>query len=118
MTTGFDCQNSLGKEHRMATPVYVLVLGKGYTEAWYQLSKDAQANLWAKVVDIDTRVGAMYKIVCNSRWADEATSTWMVIEYPSMETYQQAVAELEAIECWRYYSVKTILGTKMDVPGH
>lgn len=24
----------------MSTPVYLLVIGKGYTEAWYQLSEE------------------------------------------------------------------------------
>ncbi len=29
----------------MSTPIYLLVLGKGYTEAWYQLSKVEQDRL-------------------------------------------------------------------------
>ena len=97
----------------MATPVYLLVLGKGYTEAWYQLSKAEQASLWAKVEEIDNRAGAKFHISCNSRWADEEIMIWGVIEYPSMEAYQQKVEELEALEWWRYFSAKTILGTKM-----
>ena len=40
---------------------------------------------------------------------------WGVGEYPSMEAYQQKVAELEALEWWRYFSGKTILGTKMEL---
>jgi hypothetical protein len=39
---------------------------------------------------------------------------WGVIEYPSMEAYQQKVKELEDMNWWRYASVKTILGTKME----
>jgi hypothetical protein len=30
-----------------------------------------------------------------------------------MEAYQKKVAELEALNWWRYGSAKTILGTKM-----
>ena len=41
----------------MATPVYLLVLAKGYTEAWYQLSKEERDSLWAMVVEIDKRAG-------------------------------------------------------------
>ena len=33
----------------MSTPVFMLVLGKGFTEAWYQLSKQEQDDLWARV---------------------------------------------------------------------
>ena len=32
----------------MSTPIYLLVLGKGYTEAWYQLSKEEQDDLWRR----------------------------------------------------------------------
>ena len=99
----------------MSTPVYLLVLAKGFTEAWYQLSKAEQDHLWAKVQEVDSRVGATYRLFCNSRWANEETPNWGVIEYPSMEAYQKKVVELEALEWWRYFSAKTILGTEMDV---
>jgi hypothetical protein len=98
----------------MSTPVYVLVLGKGFTEAWYQLSKAEQGGLWSKMLEADHRAGAIWRIDCTSRWADEGTLGWVVIEYPSIDAYQQAVNELEALEWWRYYSGKTILGTKRE----
>ncbi len=99
----------------MSTPVYLLVLGTGYTEAWYQLSKAERDSLWAKVVEVDKRAGLTQHISCNSRWANEEVMLWAVGEYPSMEAYQQKVAELEAMEWWRYFSGKTILGTKMEM---
>jgi hypothetical protein len=40
---------------------------QGFTEAWYQLSKDEQDALWAKAEEIDRRAGAVWKIACNSR---------------------------------------------------
>jgi hypothetical protein len=55
----------------MSTPIYLLVLGKGVTEAWYQLSKEEQDALWAKVQAIDERAGGKWVILCNSRWANE-----------------------------------------------
>ncbi len=99
----------------MPKPVYLLVLGKGVTEAWYQLSKEEQESLWAKVQEADRRAGAKWVILCNSRWADEAIYDWGVLEYPDMEAYQQKVTELEALQWWRYFSAKTILGTKMEI---
>ena len=98
----------------MAKPVYLLILGKGYTEAWYQLSKEEQDSLWSKVEEIDKRAGAKWSILCNSRWADEEICNWCVLEYPDMEAYQQKVEELEKLNWWRYWSAKTILGTKME----
>ena len=98
----------------MSKPVYLLVLGKGVTEAWYQLSKSEQEALWAKVQAIDERAGAKWQINCDARWADESSFGWAVIEYPSMEAYQQKVKELEELNWWRYFSAKTILGTKRE----
>ena len=98
----------------MSKPVYLLVLAKGYTEAWYQLSKEEQESLWAKVDEVDKRAGATRQAFYNSRWADEGIAGWGVIEYPSMEAYQKKVEELEKLDWWRYFSAKTILGTKME----
>ncbi len=97
----------------MAKPVYLLVLAQGWTEAWHQLSKAEQDALWAKVEDVDRRAGAQWILFCNSRWADESIFDWGVIEYPDMDAYQQKVEELEKLNWWRYFSAKTILGTKM-----
>ena len=35
-------------EAEVSKPIYLLVLAKGYTEAWYQLSKEEQDELWRK----------------------------------------------------------------------
>ena len=98
----------------MPKPVYLLVIGKGFTEAWYQLSKEEQDTLWSKVDAVDKGAGGKWVIICNSRWADEEIYDWGVLEYPDMEAYQKKVAELEKLDWWRYFSAKTILGTKME----
>ena len=98
----------------MAKPIYVLVLGKGVTEAWHQLSKEEQDSLWSKVQEVDKRAGGKWLILCNSRWADEELFDWGVLEYPDMDAYQQKVTELEELNWWRYFSARTILGTKME----
>jgi hypothetical protein len=98
----------------MPKPIYLLVLGKGFTEAWYGLSKEEQNSLWAKVQAVDERAGAVWQLICDARWADEEIFDWGVIEYPDFEKYQQKVAELEELQWWRYFSAKTILGTKME----
>ena len=96
----------------MSEPIYLLVIAKGSTEAWYQLSKEEQDSLWSKVEEVDKRAGGQWVIVCNSRWADEEIYDWGVLVYPDMDAYQQKVKELEELEWWRYFSAKIILGTK------
>jgi hypothetical protein len=97
----------------MSGPIYLLVLGKGFKEAWYHLSKEEQDQLWAKVEEIDKRAGAEWQIACDSRWADEEIYDWVVITYPDFESYHRKVAALEELDWWRYWECKTILGTKM-----
>lgn len=100
----------------MSKPIFLLVLGNGFTEAWHQLSKAEQDDLWAQVQEIDRKAGAIWRIACDARWADESVYDWAVIEYPDFDTYRQKVAELEEIGWYRYWSCKTILGTEMDNP--
>ena len=100
----------------MATPIYLLVLGKGHTEAWFQFSKEEKDALWEKVMAADKRAGAKWLILCKARWADEELLDWGVLEYPSMEAYLQKVDELEELGWWRYFSAKTILGTAWQLP--
>jgi hypothetical protein len=38
-----------------------------------------------------------------------------VIEYPDFDSYRHEVAELEELDWYRYWSGKTVLGTKMDI---
>ena len=49
----------------MSKPIYILVVAKGYTEAWYQLSKEEQDDLWSKVQEVDRRAGAKWLIGCD-----------------------------------------------------
>lgn len=98
----------------MSKPVYLLVLAQGYTEAYYQLSKEEQDDLWSKVEEVDKRAGVQWLISCDSRWVDESVAGWAVLEYPDMDTYQIKVKELEKLNWWRYFSAKTVLGTKRE----
>jgi hypothetical protein len=97
----------------MSKPVYLSFCIQGFTEAWYQLSKEEQDKVWAKNAEINERAGAKWIIACDSRWANEGTFAWGVLEYPDMDTCQKAYEENEKLGWWRYFSVKSILGTKM-----
>lgn len=60
MTTAVVAESNfpIRQESTMSKPVYMLVVGKDHTEAWYQLSKEEQDNLWSKVEEVDKRAGA------------------------------------------------------------
>ncbi len=99
----------------MSKPVYMLVMGQGHTEAWYHLTKEEQEDLWSKVEEVDKQAGGKWVILCYSRWADESLFDWGVLEYPDIEAYQKKAEELEKLNWWRYFSAKTILGTKVEI---
>lgn len=99
----------------MSQPVFLLIIAKGYTEAWHQLSAEEQKNLWSKVMEIHQRNGAKWHFVCDSRWADEEIFHCAVVEYPSLESIQKKVKELETLDWWRYFSARSILGTKIEM---
>lgn len=98
----------------MATPIYLLVIGKGFNEAGMRLTQEERDALWARAEEIDKRAGAKWIIMCDSRWADESTDGWGVLEYPSMDAYLAKVRELEKAGWWRYFDAKSILGTKLE----
>jgi len=99
----------------MSTPIFLLVLGEGFTEAWYQLSKQEQDDLWAQVQDVDRRAGAAGIFSAIRVGRTKAYSIGPVIEYPDFDSYRHKVAELEKLDWYRYWFGKTVLGTRMDI---
>ena len=98
----------------MSKPVFVFFCIEKFTEAWYQLSKEEQDNLFVKLGELNKKYGVKGLIYCDSRWGNEATSSWGVEEYADLDSYQKKVEEQEKLELWRYLSSKTIFGTKME----
>lgn len=96
----------------MSKPVYLLVIQQGMSEAWHQLSEEEQKSLWGKVQEVDRRAGANYLGGYSARWSSEEVEGFGIIEYPDIDKYQKKVEELEALNWWRYFRGKTILGTK------
>ncbi len=98
----------------MSKPVYLLFQVHGFTEAWYQLSKEEQNNLWSKSEEIDKSIGAKRSSRAILVGQMRAALFWGVEEYPDMDAYQKNIEELEKLEWWRYISAKSILGTKWE----
>jgi hypothetical protein len=83
--------------------------------AWlFRCKEGARPRFSAKAGEIDLRAGAAWKIVCDSRWADEATPYWGVLEHPDPDCYQVKVAGLEELRWWRYFDLRRVLGTLME----
>jgi uncharacterized protein (DUF1330 family) len=58
-----------------------------------------------------SRAGAKFVVGGESRWANEATGAWAVLEYPSLEAILQKYNDLEGkLNCFRYWACDTYLG--------
>jgi hypothetical protein len=97
----------------MAGPIYQFWEGKP-TEAWYQLSKEEQDMLSAKIQETLRQVGGRRVLNCFSRWASEDTVMWGVDEFPDIEAVQKLTRLQEELNWYRYVDARTLLGTKWE----
>ncbi len=96
----------------MAQPIYKTYIGKP-REAWYQLSKAEQEQLFAKIEAARTKFGVKEIINCDSSWSSDQWLFFGVEEYPNIEAVQQYHAALNEINWFRYIDGITVLGTKV-----
>ncbi len=97
----------------MAQTIFHLWLLKP-TEAWYQLPKEEQDNLFAKAGEALAQVGGKEVVTCSSRWASEEWPYWGVEQYPDLEAVQKHDELLAAFNWYRYGESWTLLGTEMQ----
>jgi hypothetical protein len=91
--------------------IYKMFMAKP-TEAWYQLSKEAQDELAGKVNAALTKVGAKRIVACDSSWASEEWTGFGVEEFPSLEALQAHTKLLMELNWPRYLVSVTLLGTE------
>jgi hypothetical protein len=98
----------------MAQPIYKMwrVAPK---EAWYQLSKEQQDALFAKLADAMKSVGGKSMVYCDSAWHSEHWLVFGVEEFPSLEAVQEYNRRLIELDWFRYLDSDILLGT--TVPG-
>ena len=82
------------------------------SEAWYQLSKEAQDELTGKVNAALTKVGAKRIVLCDSSWASEEWLAFGVEEFPNIEAVQAHAKLLIELNLNRYFVSSTLLGTE------
>jgi hypothetical protein len=97
----------------MAGSIYKLWMARR-TEAWYQLSDEAQQSLLEKVSASSHRVGCRIVIICDSAWSSEQALSFGVEEFPSVEAIQEHTQDLIDLDWFRYVESTSILGTKSD----
>ena len=95
----------------MAEPIFKFFMGR-FLEPWYQLSKEEQDSLQAKLRDAKKKFGCTQPIVCNSSWSSDQ---WWFAGYevfPNIEAVQKYMATLQELNWFRYTESTSVLGTK------
>ncbi len=96
----------------MAEPIYKM-FRVGGKEAWYQLSKEEQDAMFAKVDEARQSVGGKVVISCDSSWASEQWLFWGVEEFPSLEAVQEFTRRLIELNWFRYVESDILLGSAL-----
>ena len=96
----------------MAGPVYKMFSARP-TEAWFQLSKEQQDALFAKIEESMKSVGGTSMLMCDSSWNSEKWLFWGVEEFPSIEAVQEYARCLNEFDWFRYVDSEILLGTKL-----
>lgn len=93
--------------------IYKLVLIRGYTEAYYQLSKGEREELWERVGKVVDQAGAkMSTPYYNCRWSNDEYLLFFTMEYPNVEAAMADTAGVEKAQLFRYLLSETILGVE------
>lgn len=94
----------------MSGPVYMMFQAR-MTEAWFQLSKEEQDQLFTRIQEAMKTVGVKPVLMCDSYWTSEKWWFWGVEEYPSLEAVQEYAKCLADLDWMRYCEAETLLGT-------
>ena len=97
----------------MPEPIYKFFMGR-FLDAWYQLSKEEQDSLVAKLDEALEKVGAKRPILCNSNWSSDQWSFAGIEEFPNIEAVQNYSAALNELNWFRYCESTSVLGTKLE----
>ena len=97
----------------MAESIYKFFMAR-MLEPWYQLSKEEQNSLVAKLDAALENVGGKRPILCNSSWSSDQWSFAGMEEFPNIEAVQKYTAALKELNWLRYCESTSVLGTKLE----
>ena len=83
-------------------------------EPWYQLSKEEQNSLEAKLDAALENVGGKRPLLCNASWSSDQWSVAGMEEFPNIEAVQKYMAALQELNWFRYCEGRSVLGTKWE----
>ena len=106
-------QVQLRRKLEMAEPSYKLFMGR-FSEAWYQLSKEEQNSLIAKLNGALEKVGGKRPLLCDSSWSSDQWSFAGIEEFPNIEAVRKFTAALQELNWFRYFESTNVLGTKLE----
>lgn len=99
------------RKFEISEPIYKFFTGR-FLPDWYQLSKEEQDSILAKLHEALEKLGAKTTIHCNTYWS---TDQWMwagVEEFPNIEAVQKYMATLQELNWPRYAEGSSVLGMK------
>src|SRR5512134_580215 len=99
----------------MTGPIYKMFRTEP-KEAWFQLSKEQQDALLARIEEARKSVGGKVMVFCDSSWNSEKWLYWGVEEFPGMEAVQEFTRCLMELDWFRYIDSEILLGTKVPAP--
>ena|SRR5215469_10893316 len=97
----------------MAEPIYKFFTCRSLQD-WYQLSKEEQDSLLAKLTEALEKIGAKRLILCNTNWSSDQWLYAGVEEFPNIEAVQKYMAVLQGLNWSRYFESTSVLGTKLE----
>ena len=92
----------------------LLVWAGDAKEAWYQLPKDEQDKLMARVVDTLPRAGGKGVLACDADWSSRPWLFFGVEEYPDIEAVRRHAKLLQELNWYRYADTMMVLGTRWE----
>jgi hypothetical protein len=95
----------------MAQKIYKMFQVKRFLEPWYQLSKDEQDELVAKVNQALEDVGGKRLVLCDALWSSDMLC-FGVEEFPDIEAVQKHAQLLAELNWFRYTESEAVLGTE------
>src|SRR6516165_1511446 len=83
----------------MSEPIYKFFRGR-FLPDWYQLSKEEQESILAKLTDALAKLGAKRVLLCRTYWS---TDEWLwagVEEFPNIEAVQKYMETSLKLDVW------------------
>ncbi len=95
----------------MSRQIYKLCLIRGYTEAYYQLTKEEKNAFWEKLsAEISGAGASMDGPYFDCRWSNDRYLTWFTMKYPDLDSALADSHGAEKVGLFRYLVSETILG--------